>query len=257
MISVKKHPKGVATITLDRAEKHNALSGQMIRDLHAAALELGNDRDVRAVVLRGEGKNFCAGADLGWMRAQFEAAPGDRRKEAEALAFMLSALNAIPKPLIARVQGSALGGGMGLISVADIVVAEPESKFALTEVKLGLIPATIGPYVAARIGAAAARRNFFSGRLMNADEALAAGFLTRIVAAEDLDSAVDEEVSPFYKAAPGAVGAAKALYHRLSGAPSPEEISATIDALLTRWEDEETISGVSAFFERRPPPWSV
>ena len=210
-IRIERDARGVATLWLDRAEKHNALSAQMIAELHGAARVLGDDDAVRVVVLAAKGRTFCAGGDLGWMRAQFDADPQTRATEAAKLAHMLQALNTLPKPLIGRVQGNAFGGGVGLMSVCDVAIGAEGVQFALTETRLGLIPATIGPYVAARMGEARARRVFMSGRRFDAGEAVALGLLARAVPEADLDSAVEAEVAPYLDCAPGAVARAKAL----------------------------------------------
>ena len=256
MIRIDRDARGVATVWLARSDKHNAMSGEMIRDLADAAATLGEDPTVRVVVLAAEGKTFCAGADLGWMQAQFEATDAERRAEATALAGMLGAFDALPKPVIARVQGNAFGGGLGLMAVADVAIGADTARFSLTEVRLGIIPATIGPYVVARMGTAAARRFFFSGRVFGAAEACAAGLLARSVSAEDLDTAVEDEIRPCLSAAPGAVAEAKALCRRLSGAPAPEVVAASIDALIARWRSDEAVQGIGAFFDRRTPPWA-
>ena len=246
----------MAWLWLARAEKHNAMSGEMIGELAQAAAELGADASVRVVVLAAEGTSFCAGGDLGWMRAQFDATPEERRAEAARLAAMLGAFDALGKPLIGRVQGNAYGGGLGLIAVCDAVVAVETARFALTEVKLGLIPATIGPYVLARMTAAAARRHFFSARPFGAAEAKSAGLLAEVVAPGALDAAVEAELAPYLGAAPGAVAEAKALLRRLSRAPDEAEVAHSIDALVARWESDEAQAGIAAFFDRRPPPWA-
>ena len=143
---------GVATLTLSRPDKHNALSGEMIAEIHAAATAFDGDDRVRVVVLRGAGRSFCAGGDLAWMKAQINATPEDRAAAAKKLAAMLGAVNSLSKPVIAAVQGAAFGGGVGLACVSDKVIASEAATFGLTETKLGLIPATIGPYVLARMG---------------------------------------------------------------------------------------------------------
>ncbi|HDZ73411.1 MAG TPA: enoyl-CoA hydratase, partial [Aurantimonas coralicida] len=148
-IRIETDTRGVATLTLARPDKHNAMSAVMIAELTQAAEELGADSTVRVVVLTGEGRSFSAGADLAWMKAQFTASREERITEATALARMLKALNEMPKPLIGRIQGQAFGGGLGLIAVCDVAVANDAARFAFTETKLGLIPATISPYVLA------------------------------------------------------------------------------------------------------------
>ena len=151
-IRVDRDDHGVATIWMTRVEKHNAMSAQMMDELTEAALSLGADDTVRVVVLAAEGKSFCAGGDLEWMRAQFDATPEVKETEARRLANMLWTLNFIPKPLIGRLQGNAFGGGVGMASVCDVAIGVDTLKMGLTETKLGLIPATIGPYVLARMG---------------------------------------------------------------------------------------------------------
>ena len=185
-IRIDRDDRGVATLWLTRAEKHNALSRPMMDELTRAAADLGADPAVRVVILAADGGSFCAGGDLGWMREQMAADDATRREGARALAGMLSALNLLPKPLIARVQGNAFGGGVGMMAVSDIVVAADTARFGLTEVRLGLIPATIGPYVLARMGEPAARRVFFLARLFDAGEAVDLNLVSRRVAAADL-----------------------------------------------------------------------
>ncbi|RXV62135.1 enoyl-CoA hydratase [Roseovarius sp. A46] len=254
-ITIDADTRGVATLWLDRAEKHNAMSAQMIAELHRAARDLGADDGVRAVVLAARGRTFCAGGDLGWMRAQFDSEPEPRSKEAAKLAHMLQALNTLPKPLIGRVHGNAFGGGIGLMSVCDVVIGVEGAQFALTETRLGLIPATIGPYVAARMGEAKARRVFMSGRRFDADEAVALGLLARAVSESDLDAAVEQEVAPYLSCAPGAVARAKALLRGFGPRINDAVIEGTIAALAETWAGDEAPEGIAAFFERRTPGW--
>lgn len=247
--------RGVAWLHLNRPEVHNAMDTVMIAELTEVAARLGRDPAVRVVVLTGTGKSFCAGGDLGWMRAQMAADAETRAREARGLAEMLGTLDRMPKPLIGRVQGQAFGGGVGLMAVCDVAVGVADAKFGLTEVRLGLIPATIGPYVIARMGAARARRVFFSGRRFDAAEAVALGLLARAVPAEDLDSVVEAEIAPYLAAAPGAVADGKALVARLGGGVSDTDVAATIDALVGRWNSDEAAEGIEAFFAKRKPGW--
>jgi methylglutaconyl-CoA hydratase len=161
----------------------------------------------------------------------------------------------MPKPLIGRVQGQAFGGGVGLISVCDVAVGVESAKFGLTEVRLGLIPATIGPYVVARMGAARARRVFFSGRVFGAAEAVELGLLARAVPEAELDAAVEAEIAPYLSAAPGAVAAGKKLVADLAGPVDEGQIAMTIEALVERWEDGESAEGIAAFFDKRKARW--
>ncbi len=254
-IQIEKDARGVAVLALTRAEKHNAMSGEMIAELTEAAAMLGADPDVRVVVLTGSGASFCAGGDLGWMKAQMTASRAERMAEAGKLAGMLRAFNELPKPLIGRVQGNAFGGGVGLISVCDVAIAAEGVKLGLTEVRLGLVPATISPYVLARMGEAMARRVFMSGRIFEAAEGRALGLLARVVIPEHLDLAVEAEVKPYLGAAPSAVAAAKALARSLGPVIDDAVIAHTIEALADTWETPAAKEGVAAFFEKRKPVW--
>jgi methylglutaconyl-CoA hydratase len=254
-VRIESDERGVATLWLARPEKRNAMSARMIAELTEAAARLAEDNAIRAVVLAAEGSVFCAGGDLGWMQDQMAADGETRRREAMALATMLKALNELPKPLIGRVHGNAFGGGVGLISVCDVAVAVETASFGLTETRLGLIPATIGPYVVARMGEGMARRVFMSARVFDAEEAVALGLIRRLVPEEDLDQAVEDEVSPYLNCAPGAVAEAKALALRLGASPGEAEIAASIDALVTRWETAEAREGTEAFFAKRKATW--
>lgn len=255
-IRITVDTRGVAQLVLARTEKHNALSAQMIDELTTAAVRLGRDPAVRVVVLRAEGESFCAGGDLGWMQQQMAADGATRAREATKLARMLNALNELPKPLIGRVQGNAFGGGVGMMSVCDVTIGVETARFGFTEARLGLIPATIGPYVVARMGEAMARRVFMSARLFGAEEAVALGLLAQSVAPVDLDRAVEAEVTPYLACAPGAVAEAKRLVRRLGPPINEAVIAETIAALVDRWESPEAAEGIGAFFARRKPDWA-
>lgn len=255
-ISIKIDQRGIATLTLNRPEKHNAMSALMISELTQAAGQLGEDTSVRVVVLTGAGKSFCAGGDLGWMRAQMEADAETRFAEARKLAEMLFALNTLQKPLIGRLQGNAFGGGVGLAAVCDVAIGADTVTMGLTETRLGLIPATIGPYVAARIGEAKARRVFMSARLFDASEAVELDLLSRAVPLADLDVAVEAEIAPFLACAPGAVASAKALLRGMGPRIDEDVIDRSIHALVERWETPEAQEGISAFFDKRKPAWN-
>ena len=249
--------RGVATLTLNRPDKHNAMSGEMIGELTAAAHHIGQDDTIRVVVLTGTGKSFCAGGDLGWMKQQMAADSATRFVEARKLAEMLQALNTLPKPLIGALQGNAFGGGVGMAAVCDVAIGVDHLKMGLTETKLGIIPATIGPYVLARMGEALARRVFMSARLFGAQEAKELGLLARVVPADQLMEAVESEVTPYLNCAPGAVAAAKQLTRDLGPRIDNSVIDSTIDALVARWETEEAEEGIGAFFDRRKPRWQA
>ncbi|WP_298257173.1 crotonase/enoyl-CoA hydratase family protein [uncultured Litoreibacter sp.] len=250
---IERDDRGVATVTLNRPDKRNAMSGEMIAELTDCAAKLAADADVRAVVLRGAGALFCAGGDLNWMRAQIDADGETRGREAGKLASMLGAWNALPKPVIGRVEGAAFGGGVGLACVCDVAICGPDTKFGLTETKLGLIPATIGPYVIARMGEGNARRVFMSSRVFGAEEAKALGVVASV--STDLDADVEAEIKPYLSCAPGAVAEAKALALHLGGAPGQTEVAHSIQALVTRWESAESAEGIAAFFDKRKASW--
>ena len=256
-IRVDKDKRGVATLWLARAEKHNALSAEMMTALEAAARALAEDREVRVVVLAAEGPTFCAGGDLAWMKAQRTMDAATRKAESARIAAVLGALAALPQPMIGRVQGNAFGGGVGLASVCDVVIGADSLKMGLTETRLGLIPANIGPYVIARMGVSRARQVFMSARIFGAEEAVRLGLLTRAVPAEDLDAAVEAEVAPYMACAPGAVAEAKALLRALGGEVSKAQVDLAIEALASRWESVEAEEGIDAFFEKRAPGWAV
>ncbi|WP_375571698.1 crotonase/enoyl-CoA hydratase family protein [Seohaeicola saemankumensis] len=254
-IEIERDARGVATLWLAREDKHNALSARMIAELTEAVQALGADDAVRVVVLAARGRSFCAGGDLGWMQEQMAADAQTRGREAARLAWMLQALNTLPKPLIGRVQGNAFGGGVGMASVCDIAIGADSVLMALTETRLGLIPATIGPYVCARMGEARARRVFMSGRRFDAAEAVDLGLLARAVPAADLDAAIAAEVAPYLDCAPQAVARAKALLRRLGPVIDESTIAHTIAELTACWEGDEAPEGIGAFFGKRKPRW--
>ncbi len=246
--------RGVLTVTLNAPERRNALSARMMDELTALAGAEG--AEARAVVLRGAGEVFCAGGDLTWMQAQIRADREGRRAEARRLAGMLDALNTMSSPLIGRVHGGAYGGGVGLACICDVVVAEAGTRFGFTETKLGIIPATISPYVLARMGEGRARQVFMSARLFGADEAVRLGIATRAVPLADLDAALEAEVAPSLPIARGAAARAKALARSLGPRIDEAVIEATIDRLVEAWESPEAEEGIAAFLEKRPARWS-
>jgi methylglutaconyl-CoA hydratase len=252
-IRLETDSRGVARLTLDRAERHNAFNSAMIRELTEAARSLAEDGAARVVVLRAAGASFCAGGDLAWMRAQFAAARSARMAEAAALAAMLTALDELPKPAIAVVEGPAYGGGVGLTAVCDIVLAGPRARFALTETRLGLIPANIAPPLIRRIGIASLRRLALTAAPFSAEEALRIGLVSELHDAEALEEAVERHIGRALACAPGAIAAAKRLFRRIAvGEATPLD---TVEALADRWESEEARHGIAAFFDSKQPPW--
>ena len=252
-ITLNTNQDGIVNLTLNRPEKHNALSAEMIAEITDAAKKLATNSTIRAVILSGNGKSFCAGGDLAWMKTQMTATRSQRISEARKLADMLYHLNTLPMPLIGNIQGNAFGGGVGLVSVCDTAYCSKNVKMSLTETKLGLIPATISPYVYAKIGESNARYAGLSARIILAEEAVKMGLITQIV--DDLEATVKAEARRYLALAPAAVAATKALFRSLGPKIDTDVIDQTIERLADTWEHPEAMEGVSAFFEKRPPNW--
>jgi len=248
-IKVAIDARGIATLTLARPEKHNAMNGEMMTEITHAAKSLGTDETVRAVVLAALGKSFCAGADLNWMRAQAKQDRAGKIAEARVLADMLATLNTLPKPLIGRIEGNAYGGGIGMMAICDIVIATEGLRFALTETKLGLIPATIGPFVLRRMSETYARQVFFTAKPFGTELALRAGLVSSVCAVDEMDAAIEAEIKPILQTAPGAVAEAKALLQKMQGRDVDSEIELTVNALADRWETNEAQLRIAAFFK--------
>jgi methylglutaconyl-CoA hydratase len=251
-ISLEIEARGVARLTLDRPDKHNAMNAAMLSELTDAAQVVAARSDVRVLVLASKGKNFCAGADLGWMREQADASRDGRMAEARRIAGMLETFDTLPKLLIAEVQGHAYGGGVGLIAVSDIAIASDAATFVLSETRLGLVPATISPFVHRRIGTAAFRRIGLNARSFDASAGRAMGLLSDICPLADLPGRVEAEINAALACAPGAIAETKRLIRALAFGERPD----TIQLLGSRWETEETRQGIAAFFSREKAPWS-
>lgn len=245
----------VARITLDRANVHNAFDDSMIAELTEALRAVESDRTVRAVVLTGEGSTFSAGADLNWMRRMADASEAENRDDALRLAELMRTLCFLGKPTIARINGSAYGGGVGLISCCDIAIGVDSAKFALSEVKLGLVPAVIAPYVRNAIGDRQARRFFVSGEVFDATEAERIGLLHTRVAAAQLDESVDRQLHWLSKGGPLAQHEAKRLASGLDRAEA-ERLDIANASLIARLRvSDEGQEGLNAFLDKRPPRW--
>jgi methylglutaconyl-CoA hydratase len=256
VLVTERHADGSARITLNRPEIHNAFDDRLIAELTAALAALGHDDGVRVVVLTGSGKSFSAGADLNWMRRTSTYGEAENLADARALAKLMATLNELPKPTIARVNGAALGGGTGLVACCDIVIASSHAMFGTTEVRLGLIPAVIGPYVVAAIGVRQARRLMLTGERIGAGEAARIGLVHEIVAADELDAATATVLDDLLKGGPHALAAAKRLVHDLAGRPiEPELIDDTARRIAALRATAEAREGVAAFLEKRPANW--
>jgi methylglutaconyl-CoA hydratase len=248
---------GVALVTLNRPDRHNAFDEAMIAELTQALATIADTPRLRAVVLLGAGESFCAGADLAWMERMAGFSYEENVGDARALARLLQALASLPKPTIARVHGPAYGGGVGLVACCDIAVAAMEATFALSEAKLGLIPATIGPYVIEAIGARAARRYFLTAERFDAAEAYRVGLVHDIVPSlEALDERVNELLGHLMVAGPHAQAACKALTRAVAHRPIDERVVAdTAERIATVRASDEAREGIAAFLGHRSPAW--
>jgi methylglutaconyl-CoA hydratase len=247
---------GVARITMARAEKHNAFDDLLIEELTRVFAQVVSDAAVRVVVLAGQGKSFSAGADLGWMQRMADYSEAENLEDARQLAAMMQMLNDMPKPTIAQVQGAAIGGGVGLVAACDIAVAAQDASFCLSEVRLGLIPAVISPYVVEAIGARAARRYFQTAERFGADEAFVLGLVHDVVARDGLDERVDAYVARLLANGPAAMAASKDLIRRVSAGPvDADMIEDTAQRIASIRAGKEGREGVSAFLEKREPSW--
>jgi methylglutaconyl-CoA hydratase len=255
-VNIEIDSRGVARVTINNPEKHNAFDDQIIVQLTEAFTAIAVNPDVRVIVLSSMGKNFSAGADLGWMQRMANYSYEENLRDANALALMLQTLNQIPQPTIARVQGAAFGGGIGLISCCDIAIATTSANFSLSEVKLGLVPATISPYVIAAIGERAARRYFTTAETFDGHTAKRIGLINEVVDTESLDTQVKQITDALLANGPAAIAAAKQLIFAISGKAIDQDIidhtCKTISAIRVSDEAQE---GLNAFLGKRKPHW--
>ncbi|MCE5233939.1 MAG: enoyl-CoA hydratase-related protein [Mizugakiibacter sp.] len=249
----------VAEITLQRPQVHNAFDDALIAELTAALRSLDDDATVRALVLTGAGASFSAGADLNWMRGMAAAGEEENRADSLRLAALMRTLNFLSKPTLARVNGAAYGGGVGLVACCDLAIGVEGAKFALSEVKLGLVPAVISPYVIAAVGARHARRLFLSGEVFDAAEAARVGLLHQVVPATELDAAIDRALHWLAKGGPQAQREAKRLALRAAGMTpeAQQRIDEDNAALIARLRvSAEGQEGLGAFLDKHPPRWA-
>lgn len=248
--------RGVARVTLERPEKHNAFDDVVIGELRTAFDMLAMCDEVRVVVLASEGRNFSAGADLGWMKRMAEYKYEDNLRDARLLAGMLRALHDLPQPSIARVQGAAFGGAVGLVSCCDMAVADEGASFCLSEVKIGLIPATISPYVIGAIGARAARRYFTTAERFSAAEARRIGLVSEVAASGELDAVLAGLIAALLDNGPVAVRAAKQLVVDVAGRDiTPQLVEDTCERIAHSRVSAEGQEGLDAFLNKRQPGW--
>lgn len=249
---------GVAEVMMNRPAVHNAFNAELIAELIAALQQAQSDREVRVVVLGGHGPSFSAGADLNWMRAMVQASEAENVADALRLAELMRVLAFLSKPTIAKVHGSAFGGGVGLVACCDLAIAVPEAKFGLTESKLGLAPAVISPYVIEAIGARQARPLFLSGELISAERAHTLGLLHELVRADQLDAAIAQACAKFLKAGPQAVLACKQLVDRVSARTLAQQQildQANAELIAGLRVSAEGQEGLGAFLDKRTPNW--
>ncbi len=249
---------GVHTITLSRPDVRNAFNDEVIAELKNAFLAVAQNASVRCVVLAAEGPAFCAGADLNWMRRMADYTRDENLADAGELAAMLRAMYACPQPTIARVQGDVYAGGMGLVAACDMAISVNTANYCLSEVKLGLIPATISPYVIRAMGARAAHRYFLTAERFDAHEAHRIGLVHEVVSPEALDAQVAEWVRALVSASPNAVKACKKLLHDVA----EREINATlirqtVEGIADIRASSEGKEGVQSFLQKRKPDWLV
>ena len=245
----------VATLMLMRPEIHNAMNPLLILEMRQAMDKLRKQVKPRAMVLTGSGESFCAGADLNWMKEMTGQEDSERRKDAKELASMLGELNSLGCLVIGRINGAAYGGGIGLVSCCDIAIGAESARFSLSEVTLGVIPATISPFVVQRIGPSNARRVMLNGHRFGSQEAVRLGLIHRSVSDSGLDEAVREEIRAVLRCAPEAVRAAKDLVGVVRGKEPKSVKEETTERLAQTWKTESCREGIAAFLEKRKPAW--
>ena len=247
----------VEYLTLNRPDVRNAFNQKLIHELRQWADAVSADKAVRVVVLAGAGSAFCAGADLAWMAEMASYPQADNEADARAAAQMYAALDGLPVPVIGRIHGAALGGGAGLVALCDVAVAEEHTTFGFTEVKVGIVPAIVSPYVLAKIGTSAARQLFLTGIRFDAVRAKEIGLVHEIVTASDLDTRVTEYVEEVLGAGPEAVAVAKRLLKEIQGRSAQDVMELTTATIAARRSSAEGQEGLRAFLEKRKVTWNI
>ena len=257
-LKVEADKRGVTTVTMTRPEVHNAFNAEMIAELTSAFDALDKNSDTRVIVLQSQGESFSAGADINWMKSMVKATQAENQEDSLKLAALMRAINFCSKAVIARVQGLALGGGVGLIACCDIAIANEESKFGLTEAKLGLVPAVISPYVIDAIGSRHSRRFFQTAEIFNAEEAYEIGLISEFVPHEELDEQVEKQISFLLKTGPSAKTISKKLVHSVSARTIPQQKKIdqyTTQVIAAVRVSEEGQLGLKAFLDKKKPKW--
>lgn len=251
------HEGQVAHVRLNRPDVRNAFNAELIEALTQTFTALSGDGSVRTIVLSGNGKVFCGGADIAWMRASLDLQHDENVADAKAMSRMFRTIDRCPKPVIGKIHGAALGGGAGLAAVCDIVIASADAVFGFTEVKLGIIPAVISPFVLAKIGTSHARALFVTGERFEAKRALHIGLVHEVVVADTLDVCIERIVNEILSAGPSAVAAAKALIPHVSATSYDDTLDLTAQAIAKQRTSPEGQEGLRAFLERRKAGWTA
>ena len=245
----------VARVILDRPEVHNAFNDKMISELLEAFEEIAQEKKVRVVVLTGKGKSFCAGADINWLKQVKDFTYEESLNETLQLGKLVNRIYSLPQPTIARVNGAAIGGGTGLAAVCDISIAVKRAQFSFSEVKIGVIPACISPYILRRVGEKACREFFLTGERLTADRVFEAGLINEVVEEEDLDQAVEKKIDQLLTGGPKAIAACKSLLREIPGMDLEDAVTFTARLLADLRRGEEAQEGMAAFLEKRKPSW--
>jgi methylglutaconyl-CoA hydratase len=246
----------IAKINLARPEVHNAFNEVMIAELTEVFSRISQDDSARVVVLTGNGESFCAGADLNWMKKMINFSYQQNLEDSLKLAELFYLMYSLPKPIIARVNGAAIGGGTGLVAVCDIAIAAEKAKFSLSEVKLGLVPACISPYVIRKVGEGRCREFFLTGERLSANRALELGLVNQVVPLENLDQAVEEKAKQLISSGPKAIAMCKELLKKVPGMSFNEAKTYTADMIASMRIGDEGQEGMNAFLEKRKPKWT-
>ena len=254
-LNVEHHDR-VVRVNLNRPEVRNAFNDEMIHELYTLFTDLAGEDDIRVVVLGGEGKVFCAGADINWMRSSIQYTQEENFEDALRMAAMLDAIDRCPVPVIARVHRAAYGGALGLIAASDIAVAAADTTFCFSEVRLGILPAVISTFAVRKIGVGQARRYFLTGEVFDAERALAMGLIHEVVPPDELDNTVEAIVKSIFQVGPRAVREAKRLLRVLPGIEPPERLRFCAETIARVRVTPEAQAGLKAFLDREPPPWN-
>lgn len=247
----------IARVTLNRPEVHNAFNGDMLEELIEVFTAISANKELRVVVLAGNGKSFCAGADLNWMREVIKFSFEENLRESNRVADMMEAINFCPQAVISKVQGATIGGGTGLVAACDLVIASDKAFFSLAEVKIGLVPACIAPYVIAKVGTGKARECFITGERLSAAKAAQIGLVSEVVTPEELDQRVEVKVTEILQNGPEAVAQAKTLVATVPGMPIAQAKKYTAELIAKLRISPEGQEGMDAFLNRRKAKWVV